>query len=190
MPSRNLTPYARGRGQVGLDPLLDLHREMNRMFNDVFSGGTLADVRGGGINMPRLDVREKDGELWVMAELPGVDQQDLDIQLDKDMLTIRGERKSEAQEDNASYYLMEHSYGRFERSVQLPFTPKPDEVKASFDKGVLTIRMPRTQDQGAHRIQLNADGNPQPAPASTAVGNRTGASAGKPASQTTGGERR
>jgi HSP20 family protein len=189
MPSRNLTPYSRGRGQFGLDPLLDLHREMNRMFNDVFSGGALADVRGGGMNMPRLDVREKDGELCVMAELPGVDQRDLDIQLDKDVLTIRGERRNETQEDDANYYLMEHSYGRFERSVQLPFTPKPDEVKASFDKGVLTIRMPKTQDQGAHRIQLSADGNQQQPTARGTGAGRTGTASASPTGTTGGSER-
>jgi HSP20 family protein len=134
------------------------------------------------MTMPRLDVREQDGELCVLAELPGVDQQDLDIQLDKDVLTIRGEREEESEREKANYYVMERSYGRFERSVQLPFTPKPDEVKASFDKGVLTIRMPKSQEQGAHRIELSSGSDWQPASSSTTPG-------GPAASQRTGGQR-
>lgn len=162
MTSRNLTP--RSRAGFGLDPLLDLHREMNRLFDDAFTGGQPAELRGTGMTAPRLDVHEKDGELCIIAELPGVTQQDLDLQIEGDMLTIRGERKSETEQERANYYIMERNYGRFQRTVQLPFSPNPDEVKASFENGLLTIRMPNAGSQRAHRIELSGSADQKRSP--------------------------
>lgn len=158
--ARHLAPWSGGRS-LGFEPLFDLHREMNRLFDDVFRGGTLADVRGTGmVSVPRIDMRESDGELCVVAELPGVTQSELDLQLDGDMLTISGEKKQEHEEEKANYYMMERSYGRFQRSVQLPFAPNPDQVKADFENGVLTIHMPNQgKDQRVKHIAVSGQGS-------------------------------
>lgn len=154
MQSRNLVPQTSGRGLFGMEPLLDIHREMNRLFDDVFRGTGASDMRG--MSIPHVDVREKNGELCVLAELPGVSQQDVDLQLNGDMLSISGEKQSEFEEgDRSSSYLMERSYGRFQRTIQLPFAPKPEDVKASFENGVLRIRMPMEEGRGAHRIEIS-----------------------------------
>jgi HSP20 family protein len=155
MPSRQLAPLS-GRSGFGLDPVLDLHREMNRLFDDVFRGGTLADVRSG-FQAPRVDVHEKDGELWVEADLPGITKDDLDIQLNGDMLTISGKKEEEHKEERRNYYMMERSSGQFQRTIQLPCSPQPDQVKASFENGVLQIRMP-SEGKSAHRISLEGAG--------------------------------
>jgi HSP20 family protein len=139
-----------------MEPLLDIHREMNRLFDDVLQG-TGASDRRGMMTMPKVDVHEKNGELCVFAELPGVAEKDVEVQLHGDMLSISGEKQSEYEEgDRSSHYVMERSYGRFQRTIPLPFTPKPEDVKASFENGVLRIRMPAQDGQRAHKIQIGS----------------------------------
>ena len=159
MPSRYLAPQS-GRSLSAIDPMLDLHREMNRFFDEMFRGGSLADVRAG-MQVPRVDLHEKNGELCVTAELPGVAKEDLDLQLNGDMLTISGEKKDEHEQEQRNYYMSERSYGRFQRTIQLPCSPRPDQVKASFENGILNVRMPRGDGQSSHRIQLEAEAQAQ-----------------------------
>jgi len=119
MASRFLVPFASGRGLMGGDPLLDLHREMNRLFDDVFRGSSGQGGSSSLASMPRLDMHESDNELCVTADLPGVTPADVDLQIDRDVLTISGERKGENEQKQQNYHLMERSYGRFQRQVQL-----------------------------------------------------------------------
>jgi HSP20 family protein len=133
MATRFLAPYSRGLRTY--DPLLDLHREMNRLFDDVF--GVNAGSGGSGMaayaSAPRLDMHESEQELTVEAELPGVDRADLDVRLDGDVLTISGEKRSRRDDKQHNAHLSECSYGRFQRSVQLPFRPEGDDVQAEFE---------------------------------------------------------
>jgi HSP20 family protein len=158
MALRFLTPlssFSRG-SQLG-DPLLDLHREVNQLFEDMFSSGFLANpgARRGLGAMPRLDVRETEQELCVAAELPGVKSADVDLRLDGDVLTISGEKKTERDEQNESVHLTERSYGRFERTVQLPFAPDPEQVRAEFEDGVLNVHLQKRPDvQRSRRIEV------------------------------------
>jgi HSP20 family protein len=127
------------------DPFLQLHREMNRLFDD-----TLREVGGGngargGALMPSLDVHDTDDGIEVSAELPGVAKDDIDLSLDGDVLTICGEKKNERKDEQA--HVVERSYGSFRRSVQLPFTPDPAKVRADCENGVLKIRLPRGAEQ-------------------------------------------
>jgi len=159
MASRFPVPFSSGFGGRGLDPLMDLHREVNRLFEDVFSAGPLAAAGGsqGGMmmSMPRLDVREGEKEICITAELPGVKESDIDLRIEGDMLTLSGEKKSETQEERENYHMMERSYGRFRRTVQLPFAPNPEQVQADFQQGVLTIRMPKqAQQERSRRIEI------------------------------------
>ena len=158
MASRFLIPFG-GRGLLGRDPFLDLHREVNRLFDD-----SLRNMREGGSGgetgfmlSPRVDVTQRDDGLEVTAELPGVDQRDIDLRLDGDLLTISGEKRDD-RKDEANRFV-ERSYGSFTRSFTLPFTPDPDKVTAECDKGVLTIRLPKSAEQEKSRkIEVRGTG--------------------------------
>jgi HSP20 family protein len=158
---------------AGIEPFSDLQREMARLVDDFFgSGSPLA--AGPSMPVPRLDVRENAQELCVYADLPGVKPQDVELRLEGNTLTIRGEKASEAEEKKEDYYLMERSYGRFQRSVQLPYTPDPSRVQAEFDNGVLTIHVPKeAQQERSQRIEIQSQLSPQgqgrPQVASTAA---------------------
>jgi HSP20 family protein len=143
MASRFLTPFG-SRGLFGRDPFVDLQRDMNRLFDRSFRDLTETS-EGGFMLSPRVDIAQK-GDGWeITAELPGVDQNDIDLRLDGDMLTISGEKRDERKDDKNR--LIERSYGSFSRSFQLPFTPDPDKVTADCDKGVLMIKLPKGVEQ-------------------------------------------
>ena len=183
MANRFLAPYSRG-GLRTQDPLLDLHREMNRLFDDMFgfgSGSGSGWGSGGGMaayaSAPRLDMHESEQELTIEAELPGVDRNDLDVRLEGDVLTLSGEKRSRRDDKQHNAHLSECSYGRFQRSVQLPFRPEPDEVQAEFEGGVLKLRVPKRPEamQGSRRIEVKGSG--QPSQGGGSSGERTGGQA-------------
>jgi len=155
MASRFLIPFG-GRGLLGRDPFLDLHREVNRLFDDSFR--TMREGGGEGLAIsPKVDVCQTDDGWEISAELPGVDQDDIDLRLDGDMLTISGEKRDERKDDKDR--LVERSYGSFTRSFQLPFTPDSDKVTAECDRGVLTIKLPKSVEQDrSKRIAIGGAG--------------------------------
>lgn len=153
MDFRSLLPFARGglpaTGGEG-DPFLAMQREISRMFDDVWSGKSLpAAFAGPGLMTPRIDVKETEAGLEISAELPGVDEKDIDLQLADDRLLIKGEKKLEKENKQKDYYVMERSYGSFQRVIPLPFAPAADAVKASFAKGVLTVSVARPPEAAA-----------------------------------------
>ena len=158
MARNPLSPYRGGRLLGGgFDPL-SLHREMNRLLDD-FMGGTPMASQGqgatGNIINAHMDVSETENEIRVCAELPGVGEDDIDVSLNDDVLTIRGEKKFERKDDKENYHFMERSYGTFQRSLRLPFPVDPDQVKASFENGVLTVSLPKSaQQERTRRIQV------------------------------------
>ena len=160
MANRFLTPYSRSLRSY--DPLLDLHREMNRLFDDMFGWGGAGGSSGGGGSLsafgsgPRLDMHESDKELTIEAELPGVDRNDIDVRLDGDMLTLSGEKRSQRDDRQQNAHFSERSYGRFQRTVQLPFRPEQDDVEAEFDAGVLRLRLQKRPEtaSGSRRIEV------------------------------------
>jgi HSP20 family protein len=100
-----------------------------------------------------MDIHESENALEVTAELPGVSQNDVDLRIEGDVLTIRGEKRNERQHKHA--HVVERSYGSFQRSVQLPFAPDPEQVGANFEHGVLTVVLPKKgQQEKAHKIQV------------------------------------
>jgi HSP20 family protein len=148
-------------GGFGSDPFLSLHREMNRLFDDVFRGSTgqMPSSQGqggeGGMLMPHIDVSETERELKICAELPGVSEKDIDVRLEDDVLVIRAEKKFERKDEKENYHFMERSYGTFQRAVRLPGPVDPDQVQASFDNGVLTVTVPKSEQQErSRRIQI------------------------------------
>lgn len=144
MVSRFLTPFG-GRSQPEEEnTFLELPHELNQN----------SDEKGGGksIRTPRLDVFEGDGVIEMTAELPGVPEGDIDVRLDGDILTISGEKRD--RHEGKKVYFAERSYGKFQRSIQLPFAPEPDRMEASSENGVLTISFPRVEPDQTHRIPV------------------------------------
>jgi len=139
---------------------LDLHREVNRLFDDAFrnyEGGSGQGESGGSraIIAPRLDVHETQDGLELTAELAGVDQNAIEIRVDDDVITIKGEKRNERRDAKA--HVVERSYGSFERSVQLPYSPDPEKVRASFENGLLKIEIPKAEQQDkSRRIQIGS----------------------------------
>jgi HSP20 family protein len=141
------------------DPVISLFR----LFDDVFRGAGLPTARGdaqtGTIIMPNIDISETDSELKIRAELPGVSEQDVEVILNDDILTIRAEREFEREEDKEDYHLVEMSYGTFQRSLQLPYRVDPNQVQAWFENGILNITVPKAKaQQRSNRIQLQGSG--------------------------------
>jgi len=165
MARNPLTPIRSGFGMLGgSDPFLSLHREMNRLFDDVLRGTGLpgaGQIQGSVSNLinASMNVSETDKEIRITAELPGVSEQDIDVSLDDDLLTIRGEKKFEQKDEKENFHFVERSYGTFQRSLRLPFTVNPDQVQASFENGVLTVTVPKSgQQQRSRRIQVQGRG--------------------------------
>ena len=165
MARNPMTPLRLGGGMVPGDPFLSLHREMNRLFDDVFRGAGLpaatgSQGQGGGTFVnASMNVSETDKEIRITAELPGVTEQDIDVSLDDDMLTIRGEKRFERTDEKETFHFVECSYGTFQRSLRLPFAVNPDQVQASFENGVLTVTLPKTgRQERSRRIQVQGRG--------------------------------
>ncbi|RME79424.1 MAG: Hsp20/alpha crystallin family protein [Chloroflexi bacterium] len=137
------------------DPFLAFRREMDRLFDEFFSGFGLTpfESQWGGFQ-PRVDVAETDKEIKVSAELPGLDENDIEVTLTDDVLTISGEKKEEKEDKGRNYYRMERSYGSFSRSIPLPCQVEQDKVEATFKKGVLTITLPKTAEAQKERKKI------------------------------------
>lgn len=171
--ANSLMPFGFGPS----DPFLNLHREVNRLFDDVFRGSpgrslTERQPQGGGTIGASMDVSETDKEYKITVELPGVKEEDVDVTLQEDMLTIRGEKKAETERggEKENYHYVERSYGSFQRSLRLPLAINPDDVRARFADGVLTLSLPKTgQQTRSHRIRI-AGGTTESATAGTGAG--------------------
>jgi HSP20 family protein len=159
----DLIPWGRNRSvaaprpQDEQNPVLALHREMNRLFDNFFRGTDFpfgGPVGWPGGAWPNVEVSETDDEVKVCAELPGIDEKDIEVSLQEGLLTIRGEKKSESQ--NPVY--SERWHGRFERMVRLGPDVDPDRVSANFRNGVLTVtaqKRPQAQRQ-TRRIEVKS----------------------------------
>lgn len=160
--ARSLMPFRSGGLLGGGDPFLSLHREMNRLFDDVLRGtGPMPGTGQGGASLiaPQINVSETDKEIRVTAELPGVTENDIHLDLNDDVLVIRGEKKLERKEEKENFHFVERSFGTFQRALQLPFPVNPDQVQARFQNGVLTITLPKTaQQERSRRIQIQSSG--------------------------------
>jgi len=150
MARHPLVPFG-GSHLAGNDPFVSLQRGMNRLFEDVFRNAGLpatgAEGQQGGLLMPQINVSETDTEIRITAELPGVAEKDVDITLDDDMLTIRGEKRMEQKEDKENYHFVERSFGSFMRSIRLPQSVNREQVRANVENGVLTIVLPKNAAQ-------------------------------------------
>jgi len=164
MAFRDLIPWTKNQELAPtrdstFDPFLTLHREMNRLFDDVFRGfGTsnLSSMTEGRFGWPRLELSDTDKALVVSAELPGMTEKDVQIEIANGVLTIRGEKKSER--NGEGKYFTERYYGSFERQIVLD-NVEDEKAEASFKNGVLTISLPKSDHarEGVKRIAINTN---------------------------------
>jgi HSP20 family protein len=147
IPWRDKRP---ARQEDYIDPFATFRREIDRVFEDVFgdfaSPAPRLSNRVWGAVTPLVDVTDTEKEVVITAELPGLDEKDFEVTLAGDMLTITGEKKDEREKKNGNGYYMERRFGSFSRSLRLPFEASDETVEASFDKGLLTVRIPKPAD--------------------------------------------
>lgn len=142
------------------EPFTFFREEMNRLFDNFFRGFEIEPFeRRLTTFSPSIDISETDKEVIISAELPGIEDKDIDVSLTKDSITIKGEKKEEKEEKGKSYYRMERSYGSFSRTIPLPAEIDSDKTTAEFKKGVLTIKMPKTPAaiKEKKKIQIKAE---------------------------------
>ncbi|MFI5015382.1 MAG: Hsp20/alpha crystallin family protein [Hyphomicrobiales bacterium] len=156
MNLRSLIPVGRNRTALTAqtNPFVSLQQEIERLFDDF--GGSFSGFGEKGNLVPRMDVTETDKAIEVTAELPGLEEKDVEINLADDLLTIRGEKKSEKEEKDKNYHLVERNYGSFSRSIQLPAGVKSDAIQASIAKGVLKVTVPKPEPSVTKKIEVKA----------------------------------
>lgn len=133
------------------NPILLLHREMDRLFDDAFRGFGLSPFRsdlftpltGSGLIKPQVDIAATEKDYSITVEVPGVSEKDVNVEIANNTMTIRGEKKQEKEEKEKNYYRVERSYGSFQRVLSLPEDANQADIKATFKNGVLTIKVPR-----------------------------------------------
>ena len=156
-----LRPFARGKTDVAGaegDPFSALRREMDRLVDSFGREFGWPAAGQPGAMAPSIDVSETDSEIKVEAELPGVDQKDVEVVVADNLLTIKGEKRAEKEERKKDYHLIERSYGGFARSITLPFAAEPDKAKASFKNGVLTVTLPKPPEMKAKAKKIAIQG--------------------------------
>lgn len=155
------------RAQAG-HPLLALREQMDRLFDEFVSDWRLPSLtRDLGIFEPfqtplwsrglvdvRFDVSETDDAIEIAAELPGIDEKDVELTLSDGVLTLKGEKKAEEEKKERDYYLSERRYGSFTRSIRVPESVDQDKIKAAFEKGVLTVTLPKRPEAKAKRKRI------------------------------------
>jgi HSP20 family protein len=150
---RTLTPLA-----DLWSPFEGLHRQMDRLFDDFTRGWGLAPVRTTGRGWadltPRVDVAETDKDIRVTAELPGMDEKDIEVNLTGDVLVLKGEKKAEVEEKDKNFHRVERTFGAFERAIGLPVEVDPAKVEARFRKGVLTVTLAKTPAAQSHARKI------------------------------------
>jgi HSP20 family protein len=163
MASKSILPWRRENRnaiqQKDEDPIYNLQTEMNRLFDEFFTepfGTGLLRMPGftGGNFVPRVDMSETDQEIKVVAEIPGLDEKDIQLSLNNNILTISGQKESESEEKNRQYHRIERSFGSFRRDISLPADVNDENIDASFKNGVLTIVMEKKPESQGKRIRV------------------------------------
>jgi HSP20 family protein len=133
--------------------LVSLQDEMNKIFDEFFTRRT-GERANPGLWAPALDISETDSEIVVKADLPGVKKDDVSISITNNILVIRGEKKREVEENKENFHRVERLYGSFHRSIELPAVVQTDKVNASFENGVLTIILPKSEEVKPQEIEI------------------------------------
>ena len=134
--------------------MMTLREAMDRLFDDAFTRPL--SLRDGGLSAPAVDMYQTDDEVVVKAALPGFKSDEVQINVTGDLLTIRGERKSEEEQKEKSWRIREHRWGSFERSISLPTDVVSEKAQADFDNGILTITLPKAEEVKPKTITVKA----------------------------------
>lgn len=164
MNMRSLIPWGRSTNQqapaiyhdTDQNPFLLLQRDMNRLFDDVFRSfdnrlpaiGAFGSLGSFGASWPSVEIADTDKEIRVTAEVPGLEEKDIEVLLDGDVLMLRGEKRSQTEDKDRHF--SERVYGRFERRIPLGVEVEEDRIEARFRNGVLTVMLPKTEQAQSH----------------------------------------
>jgi HSP20 family protein len=162
MALKQLIPWKKDNGELAVrhepaSPFQDFRREMDHLFDSFLSdwpGRTSLLDRRLDSFVPNVDVKETEKEIRVTAELPGLDEKEVEVTLTQGVLTIKGEKREEHEENQEDTYRSECRYGIFERSIQLPDYLDADKAKAIFKKGVLKVTLPKTPQAQMQRRRI------------------------------------
>src|SRR3954451_5806115 len=162
MAITDLVPWKKSNSNLAVrrretDPFLRMRQELDDVFNNMLGEwpGGLGLLNHGGMPsfMPIVDVTDTEKEIRVTAELPGLDEKDLEVSILDGSLWIKGEKREEHEEDKGDLYRRERQYGAFQRIIPLPTQVEADKIKASFNKGVLKVTLPKTKEaQSSRRV--------------------------------------
>jgi HSP20 family protein len=157
MKLRSLIPIGRSRGvarrEAAPDPFTALQREIDHLFEDFTLGWP---TYRAPVLTPSTDVVESDKEIEITAELPGLEEKDVAVNVADGVLTIKGEKKAEKEEKDKNYRVFERSYGSFSRSLELPDGINPDTITASISHGVLKVRVPKPAAAEVKKVPIKS----------------------------------
>ncbi|MFL5819174.1 MAG: Hsp20/alpha crystallin family protein [Solirubrobacteraceae bacterium] len=139
-----------------------LQSEMNRLFNTFFGDSPAADPGSLRRWVPAMDLVEADDQFVLRVDLPGMREEDVSIELEENVLTVSGERKSDHEERREGYHRVERASGRFSRALTLPEGVDATAIDATFDRGVLEVRIPKPQQRKPQKVSISVGGK-QPA---------------------------
>jgi HSP20 family protein len=146
-----LVPYLRGN-LPSREP--KVFPEISRFFNDFFNDWSMNSVDRGNW-MPPVDILEKDGDMVLRCELPGIDEKDIDVRLEGNLLTLKGEKRFEGKGEDDRFHRVERFTGTFSRSFTLPDTMDTEKIRAEFNNGVLTVKIPQKPEVRPREIPVN-----------------------------------
>jgi HSP20 family protein len=170
---------------VRYDPFRDLRtlqEEVNRLFSSNLGRSFGDEGIGRGAWAPSVDIYENKDQIVLEAELPGMKQEDFDLSIENNVITLRGERKFEKTDDTDNYHRVERSYGSFTRSFTLPHTVSPEGATAEYNNGVLRVTLPKREETKARRIEVKgteAGSSPKTIETTAQSGKSKEASAGR-----------
>jgi HSP20 family protein len=150
-----------------------IQTEMNRLFNTFFdapASGPSTGATQGRRWIPAMDLLETEDDFVLRADLPGMSETDVNIELEDNVLTISGERKAEHEERKEGFYRVERASGSFTRSLTLPEGVNPEGVRAHFEKGVLEVRIPKPEQRKPRKVSIAVGGDAQSGEQSTIEG--------------------
>jgi len=162
MNLRSLIPSGNDNGRA-MQPVMlfgSLHREIDRLFDDFTRGALTGSQQGQDRLGPSMDVTETDKEITVSVEMPGLERKDIDIAIDDDVLTIRGEKtvEEENKDEKKNLHVTERAYGVFYRAIQLPSGVDPSKLQATMQNGVLKITIPKPVRSQTQKIEVQDGG--------------------------------
>jgi len=134
-----------------------MRREMDHLWDSFFEGRPRRKIEELGEWGPSLDLSETKNDLIVKAEIPGIDPKDIDISLNKDVLTIKGEKRRETEEKEENYHFIERNYGAFARSIRLPREVQNEKINASYKNGVLRVTLPKSEEAKKKEIKIKVE---------------------------------